>query len=183
MQGIMDIDQLQDISSWNSDIFANYSGSDRKDGVISPTGEKYLIKYAEKHTRKNDLDTSYVNNVLSEYLSSHILGICGYDVHETFVATRNGELLVACKNFTSDNRILIEFGIFLHKHYDSGEIGRIPGLDQIIYVLENDPVLSRQKKELLDYYARQFVGDALTGNFDRHSKKIYSSRCRYCVFP
>ena len=85
---------LQNIDTWPSDRVAKYTGSDRKDGVISPDGHRYLIKYAQKHTGKDDMDTSDVNNVLSEYLSSHILGIIGYPVHHTFLATRNGELVV-----------------------------------------------------------------------------------------
>ena len=66
---------IQNISSWQTDIFSDYGGSDRKTGLLSPNGDRYLIKYAEKHARKNDLETSYVNNILNEHLSSRILNI------------------------------------------------------------------------------------------------------------
>lgn len=82
-------EQLQDVSHWQRDIFSDYGGSDRKTGLISPNGERYLIKFAEKHIQKNSLYTSYVNNVLNEHISSSILRIIGYSVHETFLA---GEL-------------------------------------------------------------------------------------------
>ena len=88
MHGILQPAKLQNFDTWQRDRFADYGGSDRKDGLIDPDGALYLIKYAENHTRKNELDTSYVNNVLSEYLSSHILSIIGYDVHETVLGTR-----------------------------------------------------------------------------------------------
>ena len=168
MKGIQNTSVLHNIDTWKSDIFANYAGSDRKDGVISPDGTRYMIKFAEDHTRKNNMDTSYVNNVLSEYLSSHIFSIIGYDVHDTFLATRNDELVVACKNFTSDHNHLIEFRTYLHKHYDSGKIGRVPDIRQIKYVLNNDPTLYPYKEQLWTSYCERFVGDAFVGNFDRH---------------
>lgn len=129
-----------------------YSGSDRKEGLISPDGRRYLVKYAEAHTRVNDLDTSYVNNVISEYMTSHILAIAGFDVHQTFIGTRGQNLLVACENFTSNHQYLIEFGQYMRKHYDSGDIGRVPELKQIDYVLHNDSVLSDYAEELWDSY-------------------------------
>lgn len=168
MRGVNDITILPNLDDWDTDIFADYSGSDRKDGLISPAGERYLIKFAEKHQRQNTMDTSYVNNVLSEYLSSHILGIIGYDVHKTFIGTRNEELVVACKNFTSENTKLIEFETYLRKHYDSGDVGRVPDMSQIQFVLTNDPILKPYDETLLQSYADRFVGDAFIGNFDRH---------------
>lgn len=172
MKGIREPSLLPSIDTWKPDVFANYSGSDRKDGLISPDGERYLIKFAEDHARKNDMDTSYVNNVLAEYISSHILRIIGYDVHDTFIATRYEELVVVCKNFETDGTILIELGKYLRKHYDSGDIGRIPELGQIQYIFENDITLKPFADELMTSYAERFIGDALTGNFDRHMGNV-----------
>lgn len=168
MHGITNNHILESIDSWKADIFADYAGSDRKDGVISPDGKRYLIKYAETHTRKNTIDTSYVNNVLAEHLSSNILKIIGYPVHNTFLATRNEELVVGCENFTTDDTKLIEFGRFLRKHYDSDELGRVPDFHQMKNVFHTDPMLSPQETQLWQSYCERFVGDTLTGNFDRH---------------
>lgn len=158
---------LQNIDTWPSDRVANYTGSDRKDGGISPDGHRYLIKYAQKHTGKDDMDTSDVNNVLSEYLSSHILGFIGYPVHHTFLATRNEELVVACENFIPKDQELIEFGTYMRKRYDSAEINRVPRYHQIKEILSTDPDL-RMNPGLWNDYCRRFVGDAFVGNFDRH---------------
>ena len=49
-----------------------------------------------------DMQTSYVNNVLSEYIGSHIFQSIGIPTHETLlgVMRRGGErLAVACKDF------------------------------------------------------------------------------------
>lgn len=168
MFGVRNVQNLPDISCWKNDIFADYGGSDRKRGLISPDGSRYLIKFAEAHTRKNDLDTSYVNNVLAEYLSSHILQICGYDVHDTLLACYNGELVVGCRNFTSEDEKLIEFGRFLRRYYDSGELGRVPDIEQIRYVFQKDEMLFPFAETLWRSYWCRFTGDALVGNFDRY---------------
>ena len=96
---------------------------------------------------------------------------CGNNIGRdgnTFIGTRNQNLLVACKNFTSGYQYLIEFGQYMRKHYDSGDIGRVPDIRQIEYVLHNDPVLCDYAEKLWDTYWERFVGDALVGNFDRH---------------
>ena len=165
--GISHPTSLYNIDTWKPDRVANYTGSDRKDGLISPDGHRYLIKYATQHTRQNDMDTSYVNNVLSEYLSSHILQIAGYPVHDTFLATRNDQLVVACKNFVPADMELIEFGQYMRKQYDSAEIGRVPKYRQIKEILSTDPDL-QMNPDLWNDYCQRFIGDAFVGNFDRH---------------
>ena len=166
--GIRYPSQLQNFDAWDKDRLADYGGSDRKDGLVAPDGTFFLIKYAENHTRQNQLDTSYVNNALSEYLTSHILAIIGYDVHETFLGTRNGEIIVACRNFVPPGEKLIEFARYLRKHYDSREIGRIPDIQQIKNTLQRDEDLAPAADELWKIWCRRFVGDAFLGNFDRH---------------
>lgn len=168
MKGINELSNLINIDGWEVDFLSNYGGSDRKEGVISPEGKKYMIKYSEKHQRLNNLDTSYVNNVVSEYVSSHIAKELGYDVHNTFLATKNNELVVACENFVPDDMKMIEFGILLRKVFDSGEIGRVPDLRQIYYIYDNDLLLREHKDEIMDAYFEEMILDALTGNFDRH---------------
>lgn len=64
----LDDRKLPCLDEWSADLITPYSGSDRKEGLIAPDGRRFLVKYAEAHTRVNDLDTSYVNNVLSEYM-------------------------------------------------------------------------------------------------------------------
>lgn len=162
------IDGLPSFDGWSRDILANYGGSDRKDGLIGPDGSRYMVKYSEKQAPRNDLATSYVNNVVSEYVTSHILGILGYSVHDTELGTLGGEVVVVCRNFVPPGSTLLEFGTVLRKHYDSGAIGRIPDIEQIYEAFEKDPDLSPQKDAFKCSYWERFVGDALVGNFDRH---------------
>lgn len=162
------IEGLPSFDGWKPDIRANYGGSDRKSGLIGPDGARYMVKYSKKHAPRNDLATSDVNNVVSEYVSSHILGILGYPVHDTELGMLDGEVVVACRNFIPAGGELIEFGKFMRRHYDSHEIGRAPSIGQIHEIFEIDPVLSPQAGDFRSCYWERFVGDALVGNFDRH---------------
>lgn len=162
------IEGLRSFDGWPRDLRANYGGSDRKDGLLGPDNSRYMVKYSEKQAPRNDLATNYVNNVVSEYVSSHVLGILGYPVHDTELGTLDGEVVVVCRNFVPPCGELLEFGIFLRKRYDSGAIGRIPDIEQIYEVFEMDPMLSPQEGLFKSAYWERFVGDALVGNFDRH---------------
>lgn len=162
------IEMLPSFDGWRWDIRANYDGSDRKDGLLGPDGSRYMVKYASKKAPHNDLATCHVNNAVSEYLSSHILAILGYPVHDTELGLLNGEVVVLCRNFVQPGAVLIEFGTFLRKHYDSGEIGKIPNIKQVYTILETDPMLSPQADRFKACFWERFVGDALVGNFDRH---------------
>ncbi len=42
---------LPSLDDWSPDMITPYSGSDRKEGLISPDGTRYLVKYAEAQTR------------------------------------------------------------------------------------------------------------------------------------
>ena len=162
------VGMLPSFDAWRPDPRANYGGSDRKDGLLGPDGSRYMVKFSEKQAPRNDLATSYVNNVVSEYVCSHVFGLMGYPVHETELGTLNGEVVVACKNFVQPGTELIEFEKFLRKHYDSGDIGRIPNIKQVYDVLETDRILSPQADQFKASFWDRFVGDALVGNFDRH---------------
>lgn len=159
---------LPSFDRWKPDIRANYGGSDRKAGLIDPDGSRYMVKYSEKQAPRNDLATSYVNNVVSEHISSCILSLLGYPVHETALGTLNGEVVVVCKNFIPPGGELLEFEKFMRRHYDSHNIGRLPDINQIYEILETDPVLSPQSDAFKTCYWERFIGDALVGNFDRH---------------
>lgn len=163
-----DFASLPSFDRWKFDIRANYGGSDRKAGLIGPDGARYMVKYSEKQAPRNDLATSYVNNVVSEHIASRILGILGYPVHETALGTLNGEVVVACRNFIPPGGELLEFERFMRRRYDSHDIGRLPDIGQIYEILETDPVLSAQSDSFKACYWERFVGDALVGNFDRH---------------
>ena len=148
--------------------YRDYGGSDTKRS-IEYNGEKYMLKLPDAPKQKtNDLQTSHVNNVFSEYLGSHIMGVLGLPVHETQLGVYQGQVAVACKDFTTEQERLQEFSWMMRSMYVKDEIGRIPTYNQLYDVIENHPLLETIRKEALSRYWDTFIADALIGNFDRH---------------
>ena len=147
-----------------------FGGSDRKFGIIYD-GDVYMLKFSENHAKKHDVSTSYVNNVISGYVSSHIASSLDLPVHETVLGTFQSEIVVGCKDFRASRNVSnIEFAEYVRAKYDSKEIKRLIRLDQIYKTLQdpaNDIPLSLQKASIERYWDT-FVVNALVGNFDRH---------------
>lgn len=167
MENIFD-NHIPSIDTWELDISMNYGGSERKEGLISPNGKYYMIKYAKNHTGIDNMDSTDVNNILSEYIASHVLQIAGFPTHNTFIATRNQELVVVCENFLADNTYLLGFDMYMRKYYESGQRGRVPDITQIKFILNHDSSLQPKAKKLYSEYWERFVADALIGIPDRH---------------
>ena len=90
-----------DFSSYaKSNIF--YGGSEKKEGIVID-GSFFMLKY-QKNTAFGKR-----NNHISEYLASHIIESCGYETHKTFLGYRNGEQVVACKDFNIDGYFFVHF--------------------------------------------------------------------------
>ncbi|MGN0362569.1 MAG: HipA domain-containing protein [Bilifractor sp.] len=160
---------LCDFSEYPDDNISDYGGSDRKKGIVID-GVPYMLKFSTKQAKPLDISTSYVNNTVSEYLSSHIFQICGIPAHDTLLGVYDGELAVACRNFApaGSGTVSHEFAWYLRRHYDSSEIGRIPVLKQIYDTIHNDENLVTIEQNAIDRYWDTFIIDALVGNFDRH---------------
>jgi len=148
----------------------SFGGTDRKIGVIYDNSI-YMIKFPQKHEKKTDMSSSYVNSVLSEYVCSHISASIGLPTHETLLGMYNGEIVVGCKDFrTSPNMHNIEFSEYVHAAYDSSDINRLIRLDQIYNTLRDEAngIPASLQDEMIARYWDTFVVDALVGNFDRH---------------
>ncbi|MCM1543594.1 MAG: HipA domain-containing protein [Blautia sp.] len=149
------------------DGYRDYGGSDSKRS-IEYEDNKYMLKLPEHQEKKNDLQTSHVNNVLSEYLGSRIMASLGLDVHETILGLYHGQPAVACKDFAVGGYRLQEFSWMMRSLYDKSQVGRIPTYRQIYDVMDRHPLLQGIKEQSINRYWETFVGDALIGNFDRH---------------
>ncbi len=147
-----------------------FGGTDRKFGVIYDN-DVYMLKFPENHAKKSDISTSYVNNVVSEYISSHIANSIGIPTHETVLGTYHDEIVVGCKDFrSSDIAANIEFSEYVRARYDSKDVKRMVLLEQIYDTL-SDPdnaIPEDLQKSTIERYWDTFVIDALVGNFDRH---------------
>lgn len=154
------IDHVRVLEDITYDNFADYGGSDRKNGIILD-GKRYMVKFQERETPRNANQTSNVNNVVAEYLSSHIAQTIGLPAHDTLIVSIEGELAVACKNFELPGTRHIDFDRFVHRHYDSKDVGRHPSLAQVREVLATDRQLAPAFVENVRSFWDMFVFDAI----------------------
>lgn len=146
-----------------------YGGSDQKIRILY-NDEIYMLKFADNHAKRSEISTSEVNNVTSEYVSSHIVNdAIGLSTHETILGTYGEDLVVACKDFKQDREYLSEFADYLKARYNSKDRGKYLYYYQLYETIHNVPELMAHEQMCKDQYWNTMVIDALIGNFDRHT--------------
>lgn len=158
----------------NTRMYGGMSGS--KLGIID-NGENYLLKYAGNLKEKNfkNIELSYSNSPVSEYIGSHIYEVIGLPVHKTYLGYRNSRLVVACKDFRPDNVVHYMFSEikttmepeFINSHGSASD-GTSGNLDEIIETMENHPIL-KDLPGIKERFWDMFIVDALIGNNDRNN--------------
>lgn len=131
----------------------------------------YMVKYPAKTNIQNDLQTEYSNSSFSEYVSCHIinaLNIPDVSAQETLLGTSNGKIVVACKDFTSNEKRLVKFNMIQNADIDSDMSGRHPVLESVLQTYRTLPEL-KSNPTFLQRFWDTFALDTLLGNFDRHS--------------
>ena len=154
-----------------------YSGSAcRKIGIVYH-GDNYILKFPGNLKDRNlkNVVLSYSNSPICEYIGSHIYDIIGIPVHETLLGTRNGKIVVACKDFLKDEEKLAEFGTIQvtfetdttdsNGHYTNGNT---TDLKEVLSTVKNHPIL-KDIPEIESHFWNMFVVDALIGNADRNN--------------
>ena len=168
-----------DFTGCQIDIFSDYKGSDQKRGIIY-NGKRYMLKLSDRIStdKRDSLRDSYSNSVFSEYISCHIIDMCGYDTQKTILGQvvmdtkRNKDKLVpvvACENFIPEGYKLIEFKNIQNTLSDE-KPGRITKIGELyrIFTEENVYFNREQGREAMERYWDTFIFDAWLGNFDRH---------------
>lgn len=158
----------------NLEAYGGQSG--HKIGILYE-GNRFIIKYPGQLKGRNlkNVEISYSNSPISEYIGSHIYEYLGIPVHETVLGERNGKIVVGCKDFREKGDELIEFGDIKvtlppEKASESDKITNGTGteLGAIINVMREHPMLqciSGVEERFWD----MFVIDALIGNPDRNN--------------
>ena len=148
-------------------IYRHLGGTDRK-FEVEYEGREYIIKFSQNHAKKTEMSTSHVNNVTSEYISSHISASIQLPTHNTVLGTYNDEVVVGCEDFRHNGEENMEFKEFVRAIYNSEEVKRVIRLDQIYTTLNSQSFSDALKQDSIERYWNTFVVDALVGNFDRH---------------
>lgn len=174
-----------------------YAGANGSKISVIYNEEQYMLKFPPA-LRKN-MDMSYTNSCISEYVGSHFLNIIGINTQETLLGTFNvngkEKIVVACKDFTSLGITLQDFASLKNQMIDSAHNGYGTDLTDIIFTIENQQAID--PKELTEHFWDLFIADAFIGNFDRHNGNwgfLYNEQtdemkiapvydCGSCLYP
>lgn len=174
-----------------------YTGANGSKIAVMYNDELYMLKFPVPPSRNKEM--SYTNGCVSEYLGSHIFEIIGIPVQETLLGTfmKNGreKVVVACRDFTTDDTVLQDFASLKNTIIDSEHNGYGTELSDILTAIEEQQ--SIDPAELKKHFWNIFIVDALIGNWDRHNGNwgfLYNRRtdeitlapiydCGSCLYP
>lgn len=163
-----------------------YEGANGSKICILYNNEQYMLKFPS--VSKLNKEISYTNGTISEYLGCHILESLGFETQKTILGTYNkGEkkkIVVACKDFTENNRYTIQpFSALKNTIIDSGHNGSGTELSEVLETIDNQ--VFYDVAYLKDYFWDLFIGDALIGNWDRHNgnwASLYNAALTFILF-
>lgn len=155
-----------------------YGGmSGRKDGIIYE-GENWIIKFPKSTIGMNNVPISYTTSPLNEYVGSHIYEILGYDVHQTLLGIRDNKLVVACKDFEENARLIemrtikntanSKLADILDRNFASTGSDHFSNIDELLLHIRNNDILNQIPK-LEEHFWDMAVVDLFIRNNDRNN--------------
>lgn len=154
-----------------------YGGTAGRKMGICYMGKDYLLKFPGnlKEQQMKNINLSYSNSPVCEYIGSKIYELVGLPVHNTILGTRNGKIVVACEDFLKDGDRLYEFDkikVTFEPHFldSNGNETNGIGVDlyEIMMTLQEHPFL-QNISGVEEHFWNMFVMDALIGNTDRNN--------------
>ena len=158
----------------NDRMYGGVSGN--KVGVTYE-GDNYILKFpgSLKSKGMKNVQISYSNAPVCEYLGSHIYDLLDISVHDTLLGTRNGKVVVACKDFLERGDRLYEFREIKTTFEpliadDEGHMtdGNGTELADVIHAIFEHPFL-QDIHGVQERFWDMFVVDAFIGNADRNN--------------
>ena len=180
----------------NINFTASYYGGQagKKQAFINENNEIWFLKFPKSTSQFENVERSYTNSSISEYIGSKIFEIMGYDVHEVELGIFKDKLVVACKDFTEENREyrFYEMNKVINKYTDDVEFTKL-GIENVSFYVILEEVLynldknSDMKKveNIKERFYDMFVIDAFINNNDRHNGNwgIMTDRKEYKLAP
>lgn len=175
----------------------SYGGANGNKMSIVIDNELYMLKLPA-HANKN-MNMSYGNSCVSEYLGSHIFNMLGIDAQDTILGEYEYKgvkrVSVACKDFERNGFILKDFASVKNQIIDSKSNGYGTDILDVLETIEKQYLMDPVK--LSEFFWDMFVVDALIGNWDRHNGNwgfLYNQEtdeikiapvfdCGSCLFP
>lgn len=138
-----------------------YAGSEKKESVISPGGDFFMLKFPKLvHGVKTF-------SHISEYLGSKIFQLAGLNAQEVFLGTFEGKQVVACKDFNVGGFAFVPFNGVGESSLEDDKENYSYEYDDIMRMLHENVKLTNVEETISTFW-RMFIVDALIGNFDRH---------------
>lgn len=152
------------------ELICEYGGSEKKK-KIEYNNNLFLLKFPDP-IREKKLPLSYMNNVFSEYIGCKIFSSIGIPTQEVIIGTYDEEstilpikqkVVVACKDFTDNNKKLVEFSSLANSitSVDKKFTTDIVDIYEVISYLNCNNII-------INKFWDMFVVDTLLGNVDRH---------------
>lgn len=154
-----------------------YGGTAGRKMGITYDGKNYLLKFPGnlKEQQMKNINLSYSNSPVCEYIGSKIYELIGLPVHKTILGIRNNKIVVACEDFLENEDRLYEFDkikVTFEPHFldSNGNETNGVGVDlyEIMMTIQEHPFL-RDIEGVKEHFWNMFVIDALIGNTDRNN--------------
>lgn len=154
-----------------------YGGTAGRKMGITYEGKDYLLKFPGnlKEQQMKNINLSYSNSPVCEYIGSKIYELVGLPVHKTILGIRNNKIVVACEDFLENEDRLYEFDkikVTFEPHFldSNGNETNGVGVDlyEIMMTIQEHPFL-RDIGGVKEHFWNMFVIDALIGNTDRNN--------------
>ena len=163
---------LQNFDNLKEVLDRSYGGATGSKIAVEYNNTVWMLKRQQslKQRNLNNVEISYANDVVSEYIGSHIYEIFGMPVHETILGEYFGEHCVICSDKTYPKK-LYEFKEFRNRLMDRNIIQQSSGMStnisDIIEVINNTKYIDKEK--VLQRFWDMFCIDTLIGNTDRNN--------------
>ena len=154
-----------------------YGGTAGRKMGITYNGKNYLLKFPGnlKERQMKNINLSYSNSPVCEYIGSKIYEFIGIPVRNTILGIRNEKIVVACEDFLEDGDRLYEFDkikVTFEPHFldSNGNETNGVGVDlyEIMMTIQAHPFL-QDVPRVLERFWDMFVVDALIVNTDRNN--------------
>lgn len=166
---------MKNFSYIKPNLLAYGGNAGNKKGFTNEKGENWFLKFPQNTKYFEKVNISYTTSPISEYLGSKIYELLGYDVHKTELGIYNDKIVVACKDFISDNKRLCDIASITNNYLDENEDVRqnlkssneekyFVDLEELMYVFKLHKI-----PNLKERFWDMFVVDAFINNSDRHN--------------
>ena len=134
-----------------------YLGSDRKKTILID-GDRYLLKFPDPTgDYPLELELSYINNAISEFIGCKVFKSLGIPVQEVLLGTyseqgKEKKIDCACKDFCADGFSLYEAEALLISRTEEIKTNRME-LDCIVSFMEQmEPIAEELKERFFDMF-------------------------------